>query len=151
MHKKKKLLRKPQPQSPPLLIIIFGSEFREPQNKTVTIADLLQFTSNYPILRVLLHHSLFLPADILPNYTIIYRKLAHIGWMRHLRASKAVKTTWLPDQMNLKTLKPMQIFRKAEDLQMQFPHRRKTRKKARKSRQTSKKEAYAIKGGKLSF
>jgi hypothetical protein len=89
---------------------------------------------------------------ILPNYAIIYRKQAHIGWRRHLRASKCMKTAWLLDQMNLKTLKPMQIFRKVADLQMQFPHRGKARieKPGNLGRPTNRK-LYAIKGGKPSF
>ncbi|MDR1541528.1 MAG: hypothetical protein LBU32_26755 [Clostridiales bacterium] len=63
-----------------------------------------------------------------------------------------MKTTRLPDQMNLKTLKPMQIFRKATDLQMQFPHRGKTRiKKAGNPGRPTKRKLYSIKGRKLSF
>jgi hypothetical protein len=54
--------------------------------------------------------------------------------------------------MNLKTLKPMQIFRKATDLQMQFPHRGKTRiKKAGNPGRPTKRKLYSIKGRKLSF
>jgi hypothetical protein len=54
--------------------------------------------------------------------------------------------------MNLKTLKSMQIFRKAANLQTQFPHRGKTRiKKPGNPGRPTKRKLYTIKGRKLSF